>query len=261
MKGNHDPAGAIVMDDQIVDAEYEGIFSHNVFDFFNKCRIRCLSHEGADSVFCRFDATMQDEDTNKNTAPAINVQTGKVRYDRSNEDSRCSKTVTEAVGGSCPERCRVYFFAQCFVVTVHIEFDENGTDENDKHKRSTGDILRMEDFGDRRTNQFHCHYENDNGDNEAGNIFTSSMSERMVGVCFLRSNPKADQCDDRRACIGQIVEGICDDGDGSADQACTKFCTKEQNIQKDAEHTAYEAVFLPYFRRFNIFSVFYQQSG
>ena len=52
MQGNHDPARAVIMHDEIMDAQHLRIALHNGFYLFHKFLLRRLAEQGADGILC-----------------------------------------------------------------------------------------------------------------------------------------------------------------------------------------------------------------
>ena len=61
MQGNHDPARAVIMHDEIMDAQHLRIALHNGFYLFHKFLLRRLAEQGADGILCCAEACVKDE--------------------------------------------------------------------------------------------------------------------------------------------------------------------------------------------------------
>ena len=71
------------------------------------------------------------------------------------------------------------------------------------------------------------------------------MPVRVLAVGGLFRELEAEQRDDRRAGVGQIVKCIGSDGDRPADRARKQLERKQQKIERDAQKTAEIAVSAP----------------
>ena len=71
----------------------------------------------------------------------------------------------------------------------------------------------MHDFPDGFSCQLKAHEENGDGDKEPGKIFDSSVSEGVSGICLVACKSESDERDNAAPCIGEVVQGVGDDGD------------------------------------------------
>ena len=87
------------------------------------------------------------------------------------------------------------------------------------------------------------------------------MAKGMLQIRLLAGQLKADQGDDRRAGVREIVEGIGGDGDGIADQARKKFPRKQKQVQKNADSAAQGSVSLSHIREIGMIIFLYEMPG
>ena len=79
VQGNHQPAGAVIVNDQIVYAE-DGFMAHyNGFNFFNKFRFGRLSQKRTDRIFCGFNPREENEKPDQNPAVPVYPKAGEMR--------------------------------------------------------------------------------------------------------------------------------------------------------------------------------------
>ena len=71
VEGDHHPAGAVVMNHQIVNTGDLFVSHHQIFNFFNKFRRGGLSKQGIDGVLGGVYAALENEQCHQNTHPAI----------------------------------------------------------------------------------------------------------------------------------------------------------------------------------------------
>ena len=74
MKGNHDPAGAIVMDYHIVDALYMFVTHYNSFHVFHKVRLRGLAQQRANGIFGGGISGVENKQAHQDAALAIDFK-------------------------------------------------------------------------------------------------------------------------------------------------------------------------------------------
>ena len=89
--------------------------------------------------------------------------------------------------------------ADSAVVSVHINFHQNGSCQYQDDDRAAFDWLRCADLVNGGTDQLKAHDQNCNRDKKPGDVFHSSMSEGVLGVRFLSGELKAYKGNHRRA--------------------------------------------------------------
>ena len=77
----------------------------------------------------------------------------------------------------------------------------------------------------------------------------------MLLVRFLPRHFESDDGDDRRGGIGEIVEGIGDEGDTACEKAQKSLHRKEDEVQKDAQYSGYSSYSLSFLRHLKISSI------
>ena len=83
----------------------------------------------------------------------------------------------------------------------------------------------------------------------------------MLRVRLLPGHFEPDQGNQRRTCIGKIVESIRSDSDGIADKTGQKLTDKKKDIKTDSHASAKHSIGLPDRRAFRLFIVFNKKSG
>ena len=99
MEGDHHPAGAVVVDDQIMDADDTGVSHHQLADAGDKFRRRRRAQQRIQGIPGSADAGPEDERGHQNTAPAVDLQTGELADQRGGQHGGGGDAVAEAVSG------------------------------------------------------------------------------------------------------------------------------------------------------------------
>ena len=68
------------------------------------------------------------------------------------------------------------------------------------------------------------------------------MTEGVILIGLLSRHTEADQGDDGRARVGQVVEGVSHDRDRAADRAREHLDAEEDDVENDAHNAAKRAV-------------------
>ncbi len=252
---DHAPARPVVVDDQIVDPKHLVVFGDDTGDAPDKFGIGSLPEQGADGVLCGVVAAVEDQNADEDTAPAVDLAAGKLRDNRGSQNGAGGQAVAETVRCGGAQGGGSDFFAQGFIVTIHIELYENRKYQRYQNYGRKGNRFRVDDLGDGGADQFHCHDKDNDGDNQAGNIFASAVAEGMIGIGLLCRDLKSDHGNNGGTGIREIVKGIRNDGDGTAEQPCRKFGCKQKNIEENAETAADHTVFPADGRGIRILSV------
>ena len=147
------------------------------------------------------------------------------------------------------------------VIKIHITFDKDGHNQNDKYDRGKAQLIGVQNFCERAFQQLQSHQQDNDSNKQPGDIFDPSVSEGMIRVGLLSCHAEADQGNDRGAGIGEVIEGIGGDGNGVADQSGDEFSGEKAEIQKNADRTAQHAVGLPYGRVPRVRSILNKELG
>ena len=83
MQGNQHPAGAVIVDDQIMNTNDTLIRHNDIINLLNKFRIRCLPQQRTDGILSSADTGKADEQPYNDAAIAVNLNPGKMSYQSS----------------------------------------------------------------------------------------------------------------------------------------------------------------------------------
>lgn len=258
MEGDHDTARAVIVDDHIVDS-LDMLIAHNdPFHIFDKIRVGRLAEQRADGVFGGAVSGVKNEQAHKDAAVSVDIKPGEMGCDRGDQDDGGSHGIAQTVGSGSVHGGAVYFFADAVIVICHVKFDSDGNEQDCDRKDTEFDGFRADNFIEGSTYQLESHNKDGGGNKKSGQILDPAMPERMVGIRFLAGHLKAYQSNQGRTGIGQVVESICGDRDGTAGQARQELSGKQQDIQADAHAAAKNPVSFAHFWRRCVVSIFNQ---
>ena len=116
----------------------------------------------------------------------------------------------------------------------------------------------MDDLLNRALAQLHAHHQNEQGDQQARQIFDAAVAEGVSVVRLLPRQLKAHQGDHRGAGVRQVIEGVGRHGDGAGEHTGQKLSQRQQQIEKNTHTAGQHAVALPYRRVLYVLIVPYQ---
>ena len=94
--------------------------------------------------------------------------------------------------------------------------------------------------------QCHAHENNQQGNNEPRHVFDASMAKGMVGMGALSRQPKAEQGDQGRPRVRQVIKSVRGYGNGTHDGARHEFADEQKHVQANAHAACQGAVGLPH---------------
>ena len=147
MQGDHAAAGTVVMYDQIMDTVYFGMGHDNGTDFPDKCLVRSFSEKRVHGVFDRFYSGIEDENGYQQTAKSIDIDGCQAHNNHGCQNHRGGNGVGKRIHGGRLHGIRIEFFPNIMVVTVHVDFYQNGAYQNSHGKQTCVYGFRMQNFG------------------------------------------------------------------------------------------------------------------
>ena len=261
MERDHQPAGTVIMYDKVVDIVDQGMGNDDFPDLFDKFFLGRLPQKKVHGFLQSGASRIQDKDSHKYTEPAVQNEAGKLADQCSRQDQCGGDRIAEAVHGGGFHGGAVYFAAYGAVVIKHIDLYHNGGGKDTQYKRAAVHGFRMEDLFYGGFCQLEAHDQDCNRDKQTGYVFHPSMSEGMLRIGFLPGDPESDERDNRGTCVGKIIESICRDGDGIAQNTGDPFSEEKKQVQADPHGAAKCAVCLAHLGRRIVFPVFYKYGG
>ena len=238
VKGDHLSARTVVVNDHIMDAA-DGLMGHNdLFDLVDEFFGRRCAKERLDGLSRGVDAGVEDEDRKRNTDIRVDRKVGELRGDNGEKYNGCGDHVVSAVDGSRAHRGRIDDLRPFEVVEHHVGFYQKGSDQHRDGKDRAVDRCRVDDALDRGFTELEAHDADQKGNDETRDVLQATVTERMVGVrCFSRET-KTDHRDDRRSCVGEVVQSVTDDGDGVRENTHDELSDEKQDVEEDTARTA-----------------------
>ena len=88
----------------------------------------------------------------------------------------------------------------------------------------------MDDFLDGFHARGDARVNHDRGDDHGGQVFNASVTERVLFVGQFSRELVADNCNDGRECIREVVHGIENDGNGVCHEADNRLDARENDV-------------------------------
>ena len=238
MKGDHLSARTVVVDDHVVDTA-DGLVGHNdLFDPADEFFGRRGAEKRLDGFSCGIDPGVEDEYRKGDADLCVDRKVGELRGDNGEQYDGSRDHVVPAVDGGGAHRRRINDLRPFEVVEHHVGFDQKGSDQHRYGQDRAVDRDRVDDPLDRGLAEFEAHDADQKGDDEAGDVLETAVTERMVRVrCFSRKT-ETDHRDDRRAGVGEVVQSVTDDGDGVGENTHDEFADEKQDVEEDTARTA-----------------------
>ena len=242
VEGDHHPAGTVIMDHQVVDAQDLLVGHHQTFNFLGELRRRRRAQQGIDGVLGGINAALEDEQRYKNAYPAVDGDAEKVAGQGGDEHGGGGDAVAEGVCRRGQQGRGVHLLADGAVIHRHVQLHADG-DRQDTC-RQPAEIYQsgVKNFRQRFFGQFHAHQQDQHGHRQAGKVLRPAVAEGVTGVRGLGGDAEAQQGHHGGSGVGEVVEGVRRDGDGPGEGARQKLSGEQQHVQADAHNPAEDAV-------------------
>ena len=120
---HHDAAGAVIMHDEIMNADDLLIRHDELFNLIHELFFRRASEQRTDGFLDRFETRVDDKRGNKQTAPAVNRQIGELGGNRRNQNDKRRYGVADAVRRRRLHSGGIDLGSDPAVIEEHIAFD------------------------------------------------------------------------------------------------------------------------------------------
>ena len=255
VKGDHHTSGTVVVDDEVVNPFHAFVCVYDIGDLVNEGFFGRRTEQGVHRFLGGANAREQDERRNDDTAICIDIDMSKMGDQKTSENGARRYAVGKAVvRGRSHGRGR-NLLADLEVIEGDISLDEYGADENDDRQRAEHGCFGRNDLLHGRFTELKADEDDEHGDDESRDVFDSAVSEGVVLVGLLLRHTEADERNDGRACIGQVVEGVRHNGDCTAEQTCKKFDAEKNEIQDNSQRAAERAVGVSDLGRSGVFMI------
>ena len=239
---DHSTRGAVIVNDQIVDALNALVRVNYVLDILDEILARGSAEKGIHRLLDRAKTREKNESRDRKTAVSVDIDRSEARDDEAEKYRARRDRVVEAVLSRCTHCRRGYLLADAEIVESHISLDEDRADEDDDGNDAEFYRFGAYDLFNRALAELKADKDNEHRDDQTRNILDPSVSEGVILIRLLTRHTETDQGDDGRARVGQVVEGVSHDRDRSADRAREHFDAEEKNVEDDAHNAAECAV-------------------
>ena len=196
------PARAVIMDDEIVQAENFRRGQHPAANAIHQFGIGRPAQQRINGILHGVVAGIQNKYRHQNAQVAIQLNMEEVPGQGAQQYHRCGGHITEAVSGGGHHGGGIDLFPKLAVEEVHPALYQYGNRQNDQRQPAEFHRRGGEDLLERRFAQFKAHKQDDHRNGKPGEILDAPVPERMVPIGFLPSQPETDERDHRGAGIG-----------------------------------------------------------
>ena len=217
--------------------------------------LRRLAQQRSQRLLGRLIPGKEDEARHHKAHPTVDHQGGEPSHQHSRQHRRGGDGIGQAVGGRGLHGGGRYPPADTAVIQVHIQLHGDGCHQNPHRQQTEVHRLRVQDLLHGGLPQLHTHQQDQSRHYKTRYVLDAPVAEGVLGVRLLSRQLKAQQRHHRRACIRQVVEGICRHGHRAADSPGEQLSAEQQQVQTDPYQPAQAAVGQPYRRISGIFPV------
>ena len=133
--------------------------------------------------------------------------------DQDRQDRNGSRDhISHSVSSSSHHDLGIDLFPERKIEPAHPEFYSDGKDQDRNGRCMESQFLRMKDLCKRILEKTKAAIQNQEGNDESSDILDPPVTKRMILVSRFLRHLDADQTDNRRTGIREVVEGICRDG-------------------------------------------------
>ena len=173
-------SGAVVVDEQVVDAEDLFMGEHQLRDFVHQFIVGLLAEQRRDCVLRDAHAGIQNENRDGEADAAVDVEAEKVIHEAAQQDGAGGDYVVPAVDRGRVERGRIYFLPERLVESRHPELHRDGGGEQSYRRRRDVDRLRVYNLGYGRLHKLRADEQNQRRHGEAGEVFVARVAVRVL---------------------------------------------------------------------------------
>lgn len=233
VEGGHETAGAVVMDHDVVNTEDLRVSFGKRADIFQKFLIGLSAQNGVYGGAESPQSGQQHETANSQPAPAIGLDAPEAVEKRAEQHHTRGGTVAEGICGCGQKAFGGDFPSHAAKEEKHEQLYGDGAKQHGQRQRGNGKRSGTEQLLHGAADKFHGHNKDHHSHQQRGDIFHTGVTVGVFGVGTPTPQLKAQQGNDSAAGIGQVVKGVCGDGNGAAEQSGGQFSGKEKYIQGD----------------------------
>ena len=242
MEGEDAPSRAVVVDDQVVDADDLRVGAYQRLDLLHELGGGGLAQQGVDGIPGRAETGPQDEQRHRRAAPAVDLYVPEMSRQGPQQHGGGSQAVAEAVHGGGGHGGGGQLFSCRPVVVGHVQLYRDGDPQDYGYQRTEIHRLRGEDLLHGGFPQFHAHQQDYHRDYQPGDILPPAVAEGVVPVRGLGGQLEAQEGDHGGPRVRKVVHRVGGDGDGAAEDARQELPGEEKQVQRDAYKAAEDAV-------------------
>ena len=205
-------AHAVIVHSKVMHADDAGVREHFLGNGLYEFALRRLAEERIRGADCKLHAGEHDKQRNRRAHVAVQIHAGEHGDDGAEQHDACGDDIVAAVLGRGFDGLGFDHAADLAVKEALPELCQNGNDEHNEGDGREGVFLRREDFLNGRHAELKPEENDDERDDDARKILDARVAERVLFIRRLTCHFKADERDNGRAGICEVVDGIGRDG-------------------------------------------------
>lgn len=195
VEGYHEPAGAVVMDDQVVNTDNFRMGHDSILNTLYQFRIRRLAKKRGEGFPGGVVPGEDDKGCHGEAGEAVDIDMEKPGDAHGKEDHGGGDGVGQGICGGGLHGGGMNFSADALVVMGHVELYGDGDEKNERGQKPRFHRLGRENFFHGAFAQLHAHQNDDHRKQKARQIFDPAVAERMIQIRLLAGKHKAEQRD------------------------------------------------------------------
>ena len=258
VEGHEATAGAVVVDYQVVDANYLRMGQGGLLYLLHQLRVRGLAQQRGEGISQSVVAGKDDKGGYQQSRPAVHVHMEEIGHAHGQQNHGGCYGVGERVGGGGLHGGGAYLSAHGLVVAAHVELHGNGGQQDDSGQQPRLHRLRVDYLLDGALAQLNAHGHYQGRQQHARQVLRPAVAEGVVQVRLLTGNGKAQKAYNGGTRVGQVIESVRHNGHGAGNGSGKVLACKEQHIEENAVHGAKGAVGTAHRRVVHLIPVLYE---
>ena len=226
---------AVIIEDQIVGSPHFREAVYRMFDASGEFRVVLLTQDLRDRILQHLNAGLDDHDGDNGAEPRFQRHVEDQENARSDERGRGDNGIQRGVFSGVDERIRIHLFADALDVAAQQDLHHDCDGNYDQRDCAVVGRLGMEDLLYGLHKGSDAGIEHDHGDDHGAQIFDAPVSEWMLFVRFSARQLRSHDGDQRAAGVGDVVDGVQNDGNGVGHQADHRFERSKEHVGNDPD--------------------------
>ena len=229
--------GTVIVQDQIVRAAHTVDFLDRLADRLGRFAVGTVAHDAVDRFQQRCDTRFDNEHGDQNADVPVDRELKEVRDQRAHERAGGEDRVEQRVLAGCDERVGTVVLALLFHVRAEQDLDDDRDRDDDEGDEGEVRRLGIEDLLHRFDERRDARGENDRRNDDRREILDASVAKGMFLIRLSAGELDADDRNDRRQSVGEVVHRVQYDRYRARDQADRRLEACKHEVRDDADET------------------------